>query len=406
MAEHVMGALEPGPDPCTDEALDFNHSPLVGGLEAVLQNTTFGWSRILVGEDQGEKLATLTADLRRPVSSIGEGKCITSGFLYLGTEPAIAWTSACRDHLSPMMKHSIESFEDRWDSVRDSLDGKPYHYVSLGPGDGQKDAVILQSLRRDNARLCYVPVDMSSEMLRLGVQTLTRQLKLSRSRILPVQLDFSTPRNVAELGRLLAGLFGDEPVLFSLLGNTMANFLNDTELLRMLTGQLLRPQDRFMLEVATTRRLDEVLAKESAREYENSRAFREFATSALMHFTDLQIDTNSLLFEGKVEDERALLMKVIYQNKTGRDIVMTLPDRSNVSFPRQDTIHLCISRKYAQEYLDSLLEESGAAKLSSSHLGLGGGHQNMQFGMELLVLTTESAATPPERPRAEQVWDF
>lgn len=102
-------------------------------------------------------------------------------------------------------------------------------------------------------------------MLRLGVHTLTRQLKLSRSRILPVQLDFSSQDNVVELRRLLQGLFGEEAVLFSLLGNTMANFEDDTGLLRMLTEQLLRPQDRFVLETATTRQLDDTLARKLPR---------------------------------------------------------------------------------------------------------------------------------------------
>jgi L-histidine Nalpha-methyltransferase len=342
-------------DPCVAETLSLDPSPLLGGLGAMLQKTGFAWSLGLIGEDQAAKIAALTADLRHPFSCTGDGKRITSGFLYLGAEPALAWANACRDHVCPAMKQSIESFDRRWCNIRAGLGGKPYHYVSLGPGDGQKDAVILHDLRRDNVKLCYVAVDMSMEMLRLGVHALTRQLKLSRSRILSVQLDFSSRDNVAGLKCLLDGLFGEEAILFSLLGNTVANFDHDTELLGMLTEQLLRPQDKFLLEVATTRQLNATLAQEAAEEYEHSRTFREFATSALMHYTDLQVDMNSLLFRGRVEDERALLMEIVYQNKTGRDIRMTLPDRADVLFSPEDTIHLCISRKYAQHYLDSLL---------------------------------------------------
>jgi L-histidine Nalpha-methyltransferase len=297
------------------------------------------------------------------------------------------------------MKQSIESFDRRWCSIRASLEGKPYHYVSLGPGDGQKDAVILQDLRRDNARLCYVAVDMSTEMLRLGVHTLTRQLKLSRSRILPVQLDFSAQENVAELRRLLQGLFGEEAVLFSLLGNTMANFENDTGLLKMLVEQLLRPQDRLLLEVATTRQLDDTLAQEAAEEYAHSRTFCEFATSALMHYTDLRIDMENLFFAGHIEEERALVIKIIYQNRSGQDIRMTLPDRTSVSFLRDDKIHLCTSRKYAQHYLDLLVTESGVHKITSSHFDFG-----LQFGMDLLFLAASPEAAPQERIIAEEIW--
>jgi len=401
----VTDAVQPGADPRADETLRMGHSPLMSGLEAILEETEFGWSLGLIGEDQAGKLARLTADLRRrEVSTTGDGKCITSGFSYLGAESAIAWANACRDRLYPVMRQSIEFFDRRWCSIRPSLDGKPYHYVSLGPGDGQKDIVILQDLMRYNAKLCYVAVDMSAEMLRLGVHALTRQLKLSRSNILPVQLDFSSQDNVAELRRLLHGLFGEEAVLFSLLGNTMTNFENDTELLRMLAEQLLRPQDRFVLEVATTRQLEDTLAQEAAEEYERSRTFREFVTSALMHYTDLQIDMDSVLFQGSVEGERALLIKIIYQNRTGREIRLTLPDRTDVSFPQEDTVRLYVSRKYAQHHLDSLLVKSGVHKLDSSHFDFGDTRSGSQFGMDLLVLAADLETTRPEQTMAEEIW--
>lgn len=382
-----------------------SHSPVLSGLEPLLRETDFPWSLVLIGEDQAGKLATLTGDLRRGVSTTGDGKRITSGFSYLGTEPAIAWANACRDRLYPVMKQSIESFDLRWRSIRESLDGKPYHYVSLGPGDGQKDAVIIQDLRRNDAQLYYVAVDMSTEMLRLGVPALIRELKLSRSRVLSVQLDFSSKGNVAELRRVLNGLFGEEAVLFSLLGNTMTNFENDTELLRMFGEQLLRPQDRFVLEVATTRQLNDTLAQEAAEEYGRSRTFREFITSALMHYTDLHIDMDSVLFQGSVEEERALLIKITYQNRTGRDIRITLPDRTDVPFPQQDTVRLCVSRKYMRDHLESLLVESGVRKLASSHFDFGGDAPNgLGFGMDILVFTAGSKAARSERNKAEYLW--
>ncbi len=382
-------------------------SPVLGGLEVLLRETDFAWSLDLIGEDQAGKLATLTGDLRRGVSTTGDGKRITSGFSYLGTEPAIAWSKACRDHFYPVMMQSIESFGLRWRSIRESLGGKPYHYVSLGPGDGQKDEVILQDLRRGNAQLCYVAVDMSPDMLRLGVPALIRELKLSRSRVLSVQLDFSSKGNVTELRRVLNALFGDDAVLFSLLGNTMTNFENDTELLGMFAKNLLRPQDRFVLEVATTRQLDDTLAQEAAEEYGRCRAFREFTTSALMHYTDLHIDIDmdSVLFQGSVEEGRALLVKVIYQNRTGRDILITLPDRSHVSFPQRDTVRLYVSRKYMRDHLKSLLAESGVHILASRHFDFNGGaHNGLGFGMALLVLTADPENSGQELSIPENLW--
>lgn len=404
MTQQMARDTQLGIDPRTNEPLDLSHSPLMQALEAMLEDTGFSWSLSLIGEDQAHKLAMLTGDLRRRISPTGDGKRIDSGFSYLGTEPAIAWVNACRDHLYPVMKQSIESFDRRWAKLRSGLDEQRYHYVSLGPGDGQKDAVILQDMRRDNAELCYVAVDMSTEMLRLGVNALTRQLKFSRGRILPVQLDFSSQENIIELRRLLDGMFGGEPILFSLLGNTLANFENDTELLRMIAERLLRPQDKFILEVATTRQLDDALAQEATEEYERSRTFREFVTSALMHYTDLRIDMDSVLFEGSVEEGRALLIKVIYRNTTEQEIRITLPDRTDVSFPAHDTIRLYLSRKYTQDGLDRLFNECNLQQRSGNHFKFTNTRDSVPFGMDLLALTANPESTSPASIMVEGIW--
>ena len=40
-------------------------------LERVMEETEFGWSLLMVGEDQSRKLADLTNDLKRPYSTPG-----------------------------------------------------------------------------------------------------------------------------------------------------------------------------------------------------------------------------------------------------------------------------------------------------------------------------------------------
>jgi uncharacterized SAM-dependent methyltransferase len=383
--------------------LHTGHRNLIHSLLAVLDETHFPWPLVLVGEDQAAKLALLTGDLRRPESSTGDGKRITSGFSYLGAEPAIAWVTACSDRLYPVMRESIESFGQRWHEVRPALGRGPYHYVSLGPGDGQKDAVILRDLRRDNPRLSYIAVDMSSEMLRLGVGDVVRQLELSRNCILPVQLDFSAPDNVARLRHLLDKVFGAEPILFSLLGNTVANFEDDAHLLRLLSRTLLRPHDRLALEVATTERLGADLAEEAASEYGRSRTFREFVTSALMHYTDLQIDMDSVLFAGNMVGQRALMVKIIYANTSGRATRITLPDRTTVRFPYNDTILLLLTRKYAPDGLDALLAESRVSKVAGSHFYFAG-RTGSRFGMDLLILAGSPQTIIPEENVAQDIW--
>lgn len=409
MTAHYAATLPMAITDTTRGSPEDDQSLIMIGLERILAETEFAWSLGLVGEDQAGKLARLTGDLRRGFSRTGDGKRITSGFSYLGAEPAIAWTRACRDPLYPVMKESIETFGQRWSDIRRCFDDVPYHYVSLGPGDGQKDEVILHDLRRNNPGLCYVAVDMSAEMLRLGVHDVIRHVRLTRNRILPVQLDFSLRSNLMELRKLLNQAFGAKPLLVSLLGNTMANFDNDAELLEMLGQTLLRPQDRLILEVATTPRISIGLAQEAADEYGRSRAFREFVTSSLIHCTDLHMDMDSVLFQGETEEGRAIVIKMIYQNQTGQTIRVMLPDRTDVPFLSHDTIRLNVTRKYSKEGLESVLADSGLQALDRMQSKFSVPRFKPGFGMSLLVLKTPDDhgcpdPTPSDWTVADEVW--
>jgi uncharacterized SAM-dependent methyltransferase len=376
----------------------------VDKLQQAIEESDFPWSLQLVGEDQSYKLATLTDDLRGGASNSGDGKQITSGFAYWGTGPAIAWSRACNDPFYPVMQQSIESFAQRWKRVRAKLNGTPYHYVSLGIGTGQKDQQILHDLLTVQPGLLYVPVDLSAAMLRIGVREARKGVNLALSRILPVQLDFAIQENITELRALLHRLVGEEPILFSLLGNTMANFDDDVALLGTLAG-VLRPQDRFLLEVATTDALSDDLADAAAEEYHRSRAYQEFVTSALLQYTDLTINFDSVLYRGSVEAERALRVKIFYQNRTGGDLRIVLPDRTKVGFPDRDTIRLYLTRKYARRTLAGMLAALGIQRLGGIHSGFASQRSPQVFGTDLLLLAAGADQVPVRRAtKADEIW--
>jgi len=373
-------------------------------LKSAIQTRSQPWSLCLVGEDVERKLQDLIADLTRGTSATGDGKRITSGFAYWGGEPTLAWARSCTDPLYPVMKESIESFTGGWHELHPNLARERYHYVSFGPGTGQKEATIIGDLMRRNPRLCYVPVDMSAEMLRLAVRGPIRQTGLPADRILPVQIDFSSPTNLAALWILLRRLAGDEPIVFSLLGNTLANFDDDGGLLTTLTTGL-RPQDRLVLEAATTDRLDDELAMAAAREYRQSRSFCEFTTSALLRHTNLRIDdTDALVFMGTVESERSLLVKVMYQNQTGQPIRFTLlPNRTSGWLPAKDTIRLYLTRKYVAAGLKAILAGCSLVELAATHSYFLGDRARPSFGMSLILVAPGTRHESPYSS-ADDLW--
>jgi L-histidine N-alpha-methyltransferase len=367
-------------------------------LERVMEETEFGWSLLMVGEDQSRKLADLTNDLKRPYSTSGDEKQIVSGYSYWGIEPAIAWQHATRDPYYPVMKDGIDSFTQRWNDLQPALAGPKFHYISLGPGTGEKDRAVLQTLQPSYPEMLYVPVDMSSEMLRICLQPIRDLpfIKTFRRQTLPVQLDFSDEENLDELQGLRDRLIGDEPILWGLLGNTMANFEDDLELVERLTS-LLRPQDLLMLEVATTTELADDVPERTSTEYLRSKAFCEFVTSALHQHTDLPIVMDRLEISGETLDERCVVIKAVYHH-ADEDAKVTLPDRTVITLKRGDTIRLYVSRKYAPEALHAELRSLGLTVKASADTSWAVRRKPYRFGLELVLLSKDAGPEPVPSP--------
>jgi L-histidine N-alpha-methyltransferase len=361
------------------------HRPPAGSIEEVLKTTLPRWTHILIGEDQSRQLATLTNDLRGNVSTSGAGKKITSGFSYWGIGPTIAWTHACTDPFYLVMKESIETFPQRFTRMFYEIEQQKYHYVSLGVGTGHKDRQMLLALYRTHPELFYIPVDMSSEMLIKGVQEALKGIPIDHRKVLPVQIDFSLQRNVEETRHLLDQIVGDEPLLFSLLGNTLANFEEDTTLLQTIAG-FLRPQDRLMLEVAYTDILSADAVQGAIEEYSRSRAFKEFVTSALLQNTNLCIDTEDISFYGSIDEDKSIQIKVLYQNKVGASTKIVLPDRSEIDFPVEDTIRLYLTRKYTDHGIEALLDTCGFQLLTQERSIFPSLCSSPRFGMAAMLL--------------------
>jgi L-histidine Nalpha-methyltransferase len=316
------------------------------------------WMLCFVGDDQFSQLGRLMKALSSRPSATGDGKKIESGFSYWGVGPTLAWQRACSDPTYLVMKEGIDSFSERWDKVKgELLKGPRFHYASLGVGTGEKDAHILHDLSKLDGEFCYFPIDMSAEMLRIGVKHSTAGLRGRGPQTYPIQIDFSDRRHLDRLKLLIVRTVADEPVLFSILGNTIGNFFDDAEIFQNL-ARLLRRQDMLLVELAYTEVANDDTAALAADEYEGSERFRLFVTSALLHNTDLPIDLTRVKIVPKIEEGRAISLRVLYTSSPkGEDF--TLPNRSKVPFPRGDTIRILLTRKYTRAGIASLHKDAG-----------------------------------------------
>lgn len=353
-------------------------------LEEVIDAVDIEWILCFVAEDQSIKLTELMNNLQAEKSETGDGKKIDSGYSYWGIGPTCAWTKACADPRYAVMFKSTKHFMEGWEKVLPALGGQRYHYVSLGVGTGKKDSGILRELHKRDPDMSYFPVDMSPEMLRVGTRRANDDRQVTRHNVWPIQIDFALKSNVAHLRDILDKRVGGEPILFSLLGNTLANFEDDTELLKTLSS-LIGPDDRLLLEVARTDHLHDQARLAAEVEYANNPNFREFATSALLQNTDLHIgDLRDVHCMSSVEPDRAIVIKTLHRSR--KDTTITLPDRSPVEYRAGDTIRLYLSRKYIRKGIGGLLGECGFPVLDEHTLIFGHNNNPFRFGINLMLL--------------------
>jgi uncharacterized SAM-dependent methyltransferase len=359
-------------------------------LEVLLESPSdvadLGWTLCFIGDSQETKLAELVRELKSDFSETGDGKQIVSGFSYWGIGPTIAWANTCADPFYPVMRQSILSFNSRWQQIYSGdILTQDFHYISLGVGTGEKDYHILTSLLAKQPNLFYFPVDMSSTMLRKAIQEVTKIEQLNSSQILPIQIDFYDERRVNNLRNLVDRIVPDRPILFSLLGNTLANFQDDARLLKNLS-RLMRPEDRLLVEVATTKDLDDETVKAAANEYARIESFKKFVTSALLQNTDLHIELENLVFTASVEEHKAILIKVIYQNFMQETIQVRLPDWSFMNFANNDTIRLHLTRKYTSQGIRQMIWESGLSIINQTTNDF----EDSNFGISLFLVSPDS----------------
>lgn len=372
----------------------------ISRIDSTLAGDDFAWSVTLVGEDQSDKLATLAQYLDDGHSSTGDGKRVPSGYSYWGIGPTIAWFNASNDPTYMVIKVGTEMFRKQWRTISPLVTDECVHLVSLGVGTGAKDGMFLETMWQANPSMLYIPIDMSAEMLRTGSRTAVREARFPLDRSLGLQIDLSLDGNLEELKQFLDRLVDDEPILYSLVGNTVANFDGDEDFLNGL-AKVLRPQDRMLVEFASTESLSDVAVRDTEAEYRQTRGFVEFVASAVRYNTDLQIDLEHIRFTGSVEDQ-SILLKVFWQNTGSEAIRMHVPGSRPIRLKPQDTIRLYTTRKYTTERIDQLVSSAGLRTTHVQREHYRHTQRHNPFGLELRLLAPDENA-PVQLPTFD-VW--
>jgi hypothetical protein len=179
------------------------------------------------------------------------GAVVPSRYLYSTDEGASSWIELCADpgytyHIDTLQFWRGSAGKEIAGLIRAELGSDELDYVSLGCGDGHKDASLVHHWLASEVDVLYYPYDVSLPLVSQAVRQVLRRLSPSlqrRLRTKAVLADFSQLSAMGDIFRQRSS-----PKIVALLGNSLASLGNEMELLLKIK-EAMSPEDLLLLEV-------------------------------------------------------------------------------------------------------------------------------------------------------------
>lgn len=192
--------------------------------------------------------------------SVRWGEGVPAKFRFANADGGRYWLRLCRDISNSYFRHSSQALRRRASRLMktacEASGTGAIDLISLGCGDGSKDAVLLKALAgslTDDEYLYYYPVEISDALLVEALRHITgRGFVRSRLKCKPILGDFT---NLQAFSSVID--YRPNANLFSILGNTIGSF--DEQAILSSLERVLKPGDLVLIE-ANTGRAEESLA--------------------------------------------------------------------------------------------------------------------------------------------------
>lgn len=186
--------------------------------------------------------------------AIRSGRLINPKHIYSFERGTRLWLEMCADQDYEYFRASIKLLRDNTKRILDHIDAKVLangpDVISLGPGNGRKDRILLKAMLErlgSGGGVYYYPVDISVAMLATAVREVKQEEVIARS----VKIKAAIADYEQDL-RALEPMYSYRPApnLFLFLGNSLGNFENEPDMLKQLQHAM-SPGDYALIEVAT-----------------------------------------------------------------------------------------------------------------------------------------------------------
>lgn len=206
---------------------------------------------------------------REIISTIKRGRVLPTIYSYLTNAGYHNWLRLTEDQSYDYYADSLKLFTEHDKSlatkIKGALNRDDIDMISLGPGDGRKDVVLLKALEKvfGVSDLYYYPFDVNPSMISHAMTAAGSQRRLKKMKVKAILADFDSLPEFSGIYQ-----YRDAPNLLSLLGNTLGNLPDDRGFLEQIYSGAMVRGDLLLLEVRKSQASDSTLRTEANMEFD------------------------------------------------------------------------------------------------------------------------------------------
>lgn len=278
-------------------------------------------------------------------------RVIPSRFSYWGKDETWGWLKVCQSERYNVFRKGFNFLKNELPDIISFIKTKEkkINFISMGIGNGLKDAIIINELSR-NIKVSYFPIDISLDMLDAGMINIAE----SKMDITAFVSDFS---DFLEMTKRIRDK-NNAPLLISILGNTLGNF-GQVEILNSIKRGM-NKNDYLLMEITMRKESGSKIHGEDLTdiiESYNNEDFKDFAFTPLKKsgfaredgIVEVEYGPNQFYPKLSSIELWFRLLKDKVVNYAGNELV----------FKKDERIKLYVSHKYTQDNIRELLDGNG-----------------------------------------------
>jgi uncharacterized SAM-dependent methyltransferase len=286
------------------------------------------------------------ADIAQEFVEAMEARDLPEKFFYWFPRSAAEWTA--------LIGHAelYGGLWDTWKELAANSAGLALHFkrrapvISFGAGDGRRDRLLMDALKKAGCECLYFPVDASLAMLEMACAGADDE----DIETVGIKADISSPVHL-----VYAADAADPPRLFVLTGNTMGSFDPLAEI--RYVAQCMKPEDRLIVD-------GEVHDAQTMARRDNPAA-RKFVSTLLAN-VGIGVEDGEIRFTMKRDDRHDGLHLITRSFRAGRDLSATVAGQE-ISLERGEHIGMNFQYTYTPDGFRWLLAEQGGLQIMEQH---------------------------------------